>query len=634
MVEQEFEQIRQFLKQKMPAYLQQHHGISAESSFNCLNPAHHDHGLTMTYDPHSYSVRCYTCGAKFNIFDLAGIDYHLNDFKYQFKKVHELFLGPLPATLQNYLFGRYNSQMGTHQVSQNDDGPLFEIEKDQATNAHEVRSVNFEGGSFEIRPVSSPYRITPVNDDQPTNSNPSLIRSPFQGSGLTFGPSNDQHVTNNTFQNFQSTDFNSEPVSISPFENHREEIIPEYDFNDYYQKCRASLSKTDYLKERGISEEVARKFGLGYDDHFIAGSDQFGAQTIWQALVIPLSSGSYTVRNINPSDQDRYRKNGRLSFFNVKALEKEGSIFITEGEFDALSLETLGCTAVSLGGTGNVRYLIEKISHLDINRSRTFYICLDNDEAGQEAAKALAMGLYQLHIPYKRIDIAFPYKDINEALIHNRQALKERIDHLEELLTFSLTSLPRSAQKQKYITNADEMYSLKLSPVLYTFCLRPQTGRKFIAALIDEQKTGIAYAGSINQWHYISSLIKRVHNEQPHEGNWVKTGLLEVHPDHIVQDIQQGITACKVQGDCRFITIADLTSLPVERCLSVASHLSSICATLNVPIVALCNHEASRFVESQSLQNITITQNDHGDFCCETCDSDGRSINFTLFCNY
>ena len=634
MVEQEFEQIRQFLKQKMPAYLHQHHGINSESSFNCLNPAHHDHGQTMTYDPLTYCVCCYTCGAKFNIFDLAGIDYHLSEFKYQFKKVHELFLGPLPNSLQNYLFGHTNISQVPHAVSSNDDGPLFEIEKDHSGDTNEVHSVNFDGGSFEIRPLNPQYHINPVNDDEPTSSNPPMIRTPFLGGGLTFGPSNDQHVTNNTFQNFKTTDFSPEPVNVSPFESHREEILREYDFNDYYQKCRASLSKTDYLKERGISEEVARRFGLGYDEHFIAGSDQFGSQTLWQALVIPLSSGSYTVRNTNANDLDHYRKNGRLCFFNVKALEKEGAIFITEGEFDALSLESLGYNSVSLGGTGNVRYLIEKISHLDINKSRTFYICLDNDDAGQEAAKALAMGLYQLHIPYKRIDIAFPYKDINDALVHNRQALKDRLDHLEELLTFSLTALPRSERKHKYITNADEMFSLKLSPVLYTFCLRSQTGRKLIASLIDEKKTSIAYAGSINQWKYISSLVKKPRNEQSHDGSWARVGLLEVHPDHIVQDIQQGITACKVQGDYGFVTIADLTSLPVEHCLSVASHLSSICSSLNVPIVALCNHDANRYVESQSLQNITITQNDHGDFCCETNDSDGRSINFTIFCNY
>ncbi len=86
---------------------------------------------------------------------------------------------------------------------------------------------------------------------------------------------------------------------------------------------------------------------------------------------------------------------------------------------DALSLETLGYNAVSLGGAGNVNHLIEKISCLDNNKNRSFYICLDNDQMGIDAAKALASGLYHLHIPYKRIDLAFPYKDINDLSFTN-----------------------------------------------------------------------------------------------------------------------------------------------------------------------------------------------------------------------
>ena len=253
---------------------------------------------------------------------------------------------------------------------------------------------------------------------------------------------------------------------------------------------------------------------------------------------------------------------------------------------------------------------------------------------GIDAAKALASGLYHLHIPYKRIDLAFPYKDINDALVNDKNSLKDRLEHLEDLLTYSLTPLPRKAEKHQFITNADELCALKLSPVLYSFCLRSHTGRNLIAALIDARQIDIAYAGSVNQWQYISSLVKRPPVDQIQESTWIRSGLIKTDPDHIIEDIKQGITAYKVQGENNYVTIADLTSMPMDRCLLTASRLSTLCANLNVPIIALCNQEAIRYVESQSLQNILITQNAHGDFCCETTDRDGKSIDFTLFCTY
>ena len=633
MVEQEFEQLRLFLKQKMPAYLQQR-GIKTDSNFSCLNPSHRDLNRSMVYDPNSCCVYCYSCGTKLNIFELVGVDYRLPDFNSQFKKAHELFLGPLPVSIQNYLSNRSQISSDPHASSVRDDDPLFEIEKDRSTSSGEVRSVNFNGGSFEIRPIPPSYRINAVNDTQASAISSQSPHNPFQrGGGLTFGPSNNQR-SSESFQNFNSHGSPSESMTISPFGSRHEEMLPEYDFTEYFQKCRTSLSKTNYLKERGISDEVARKFGLGYDDHFIAGSDQFGSQNFWQALVIPLSSGAYAVRNTNTNDNDRYRKNGRLAFFNAQCLEKEGNIFITEGEMDALSLETLGYNAVSLGGAGNVNHLIEKISCLDNNKNRSFYICLDNDQMGIDAAKALASGLYHLHIPYKRIDLAFPYKDINDALVNDKNSLKDRLEHLEDLLTYSLTPLPRKAEKHQFITNADELCALKLSPVLYSFCLRSHTGRNLIAALIDARQIDIAYAGSVNQWQYISSLVKRPPVDQIQESTWIRSGLIKTDPDHIIEDIKQGITAYKVQGENNYVTIADLTSMPMDRCLLTASRLSTLCANLNVPIIALCNQEAIRYVESQSLQNILITQNAHGDFCCETTDRDGKSIDFTLFCTY
>lgn len=67
------------LRERMPDYLATVHGITdTRRSFRCLNPEHDDHSPSMGYDPHSYRVHCFSCGASWDIFDLAAIDHHLS----------------------------------------------------------------------------------------------------------------------------------------------------------------------------------------------------------------------------------------------------------------------------------------------------------------------------------------------------------------------------------------------------------------------------------------------------------------------------------------------------------------------------------------------------------------------------
>ncbi len=642
MIEQEFEQLKDLLRKKLPDYLQQK-GIAIDSEFTCLNPEHDDHQHSMIYDPRDNRVHCYGCGKQYDIFQIVGLDYNLIDFISQFKKLHELFLGPLSNQLSDFLRLKHiqsvqsarptavppNIQRPANTRAVTDTGPLFEIESSPEPAHPSSRTMNFNSADFEIQPMPESYRSrNNFAANESTNINARAYAQPFK-SNSSFGISQES----NTPQYASYVQRNNDTFQTgSAFELRREMNVPERDFSEYYKQCRLNLAQCDYFKHRGISDETAIRFNLGFDPSFNAGSSQYGSPSLWHAAIIPLSNGAYAARNIDPVAKDRYRKEGILRFFNIQALEKAGEIFITEGELDALSFETLGYTAISLGGSGNVPAFLDLLRKQDQSLNRKFYIALDNDEAGFDATQKLTSGLRSLQISYTVVDIAFPYKDVNEALVKDREKLKNRLAHLDELLTYNLTPLPRIVEQHQFITTSEEMMHLKLSDALYTFCLRPQTGRRLMASIIKDRAARVVYAGSLSQWQYIAALIMRQHAQNQYsDSTYENARLLEVTSDDPDADLLKGITASKIQGEGDFIPIVDLTAMPLDKCLLTTARLSRLSTSLQLPIIALCNTDASHYVEAQALQNLDICLNSNGDFNCKSVDSMGKNLDFTVF---
>ncbi|MGN0909015.1 MAG: toprim domain-containing protein [Succinivibrio sp.] len=627
MFEQDYARTRDFLKSKMPEYLKRR-GINAAAKFLCLNPAHQERLPTMTYNPADCTVRCYECGASYDIFQLIGIDNRIPDYPSQFKKAHEMFIGEVPYQLMDYV---RRLQDGGHQdsaalASQNfDDGPVFEIESsDYRADSGQIYA------QTQVQPVRSQPFSAP-NSYSPSDVAPQSTMN-LPGGGLSFKAKTPQPARSYPpYQNAANTPRSFQPQGI--FGRPREE--PAYSFADYIKKCAADAGKTDYFRLRGISDEVVSRFNLGYDDHYIAGTDQLGAQILWRAVIIPTSDSSYTVRNTSPRDADRYRKQGPFEIFNRAALEKGGDVFVTEGEFDALSLETLGFSAISIGGSGNVRNLLEFLRQTGPSSERTFYICLDNDKQGQEAARDLAMGLYRLQMPYKRVDLSFPYKDANEALTKDRAELERRLKSLDKLLSYNLVPLPQRQDGHELIASSEDLSRLRVSNALYTISARPHTARMLVADIISERQSNLVYAGTLSQWDYMSALVRRPADPegaaQGQDTLWMSARLLEVTSSDPASDIEQGIIACRVQGEDPFVTIADLTSCPQGECLKALARLGRLCKMCGIPIIALCSQDAGECAESQAVQNISVTLSEKGDYSCRTIDPNGRPLSFSMY---
>lgn len=71
------EEAKEYVKDHIADYLASK-GIKADlagvQKFCCLNPEHQDHKPSMSIDPKSKKVHCFSCGAKYDTFDLVALD--------------------------------------------------------------------------------------------------------------------------------------------------------------------------------------------------------------------------------------------------------------------------------------------------------------------------------------------------------------------------------------------------------------------------------------------------------------------------------------------------------------------------------------------------------------------------------
>lgn len=66
-------------------------GINTRKNFACLSGTHKDSNPSMALIPNGNRIHCFSCNATYDLFDLIGMDYGLNEFKDQLDKAIEIF---------------------------------------------------------------------------------------------------------------------------------------------------------------------------------------------------------------------------------------------------------------------------------------------------------------------------------------------------------------------------------------------------------------------------------------------------------------------------------------------------------------------------------------------------------------
>lgn len=186
------------------------------------------------------------------------------------------------------------------------------------------------------------------------------------------------------------------------------------------RKVRAKGSlHVEYLKSRGLSEETIKKYkvcdGVAWDRESNKEIPAVTFPYIWngEAKFIKYIG----IDRPNGKKVIDAEKDCEPCLFGWQAMQKsQRMLLLTEGEIDCMSFYELGFgNALSVpfgGGKGGKHQWIDSEYH-NLDRFEEIFICMDNDEAGNSAAKDIAT---RLGIERCRI-IELPYKDVNECLI-------------------------------------------------------------------------------------------------------------------------------------------------------------------------------------------------------------------------
>lgn len=191
------------------------------------------------------------------------------------------------------------------------------------------------------------------------------------------------------------------------------------DFSAQLRLCADRLAGSpgeEYLSARGFTKETMARFMLGYDPEK-------------NAVTIPYNRAGtyYSTRAVSPSAAIKHWKPAGVDsvLFNAAALRQDRPCFVVESPLCAVSIVQEGGSAVALAGAANQNLLMKELSK--IPSPPLLILSLDNDPVGKEQQAKLAEKLTEAGVSFVPFNVAGEYKDPNEALQKDPEALRALI---------------------------------------------------------------------------------------------------------------------------------------------------------------------------------------------------------------
>jgi len=162
-----------------------------------------------------------------------------------------------------------------------------------------------------------------------------------------------------------------------------------------------------YMYKRHMTDEIIEKFDIGFDNNYLYMGKKIATITFpvkdLEGDVITIIRRAISFKRFFI---ERFIEKPIYGLYEINKM-KEQDIYITESIFNCLTLWTWGYQAVALIGLGNNK----QIDILNKLENRLFYICMDGDDAGRNAALKIKQKLKNKFI--YNIDM-YEGKDIND----------------------------------------------------------------------------------------------------------------------------------------------------------------------------------------------------------------------------
>ncbi len=242
----------------------------------------------------------------------------------------------------------------------------------------------------------------------------------------------------------------------------------------YYRMLRTSVGEGGYayLRNRGLSDETIKKFGLGYSAKFgkslyqhlkklgfsdelmvegglVSYSEKSGVyDRFWNRVMFPIMDANHKVigfggrvmgegepKYLNSPETKIFDKSRNLYGLNFARASRKSNIIICEGYMDVIALHQAGFTqAVASLGTALTAGQCRLISRY----TKEVLLTYDSDNAGTNAALRAIPMLKEAGLSVKVINMK-PYKDPDEFIkALGPEAFKERIDQAVNSFLFEI----------------------------------------------------------------------------------------------------------------------------------------------------------------------------------------------------
>lgn len=223
------------------------------------------------------------------------------------------------------------------------------------------------------------------------------------------------------------------------FENNYKYPLPT---EDYVDKCCANMKQVDFdlWKSWGVSEEILKHYQIGrYDTRYIIPIRSRTGMLINVRKYLPPSRrlGKNDIKMIGWSGCNETRFYP-YEIFDSPEVKNTRTIYIVEGEKDALCAISHGIPAVTSTGGSNIPKHEEQLF-----RGLTVYLMGDNDEPGDRTSLKYADMLKG--VAKEVIRIRLPHKDYTECIMEMGSI--NPLDYIENAPTPALRGLNQSVSR-------------------------------------------------------------------------------------------------------------------------------------------------------------------------------------------
>lgn len=233
------------------------------------------------------------------------------------------------------------------------------------------------------------------------------------------------------------------------------------DYTGFFSEMHEYIEETDYWKKRGLSEATVNRFNLGYDSNWKHPNKKDSDKILpTPRLIIPCGKESYLARDTRPGvTKGTKMRVGRTTLFNEEALfTTKSSLWILEGEIDAMSIVEVGGEAVAIGSTSRAKSFIERIEN---QRPKAHLVLwFDTDAAGQRCTEIISEGLTALDVPFTIMSDFSGCKDANAALCKNKEEFCKMVKDIEK-------KIEETKEREKTVDVIEKTEYLKNSNVIF-----------------------------------------------------------------------------------------------------------------------------------------------------------------------